>query len=95
MKKIDRTVLFQGCHSQFLGSIKRPDLDIWKKSLLNNQYYLFASSRRLEQAGLIIETLEYVVGFAKVQGLSMYFSCMLRVHRFYVFAANERIHVSI
>ena len=39
-KKIDRTVLFQGCHSQFLGSIKRPGLDTWKKSLLNDQVQL-------------------------------------------------------
>ena len=40
-EKIDRTVLFQGCHGQFLVSIKWPGLDIWKKSLLNDQYYLF------------------------------------------------------
>ena len=38
--KIDRAVLFQGRHGQFLVSIKRPDLDIWKKSLLNDNYYL-------------------------------------------------------
>jgi hypothetical protein len=41
VKSNDRTVIFQGRHSQFLVSIKRPGLDIWKKSLLNNQYYLF------------------------------------------------------
>ena len=40
-KKIDPTVLFQGCHGQFLVSIKLPGLDIWKKSLLNDQYYIF------------------------------------------------------
>ena len=40
-EKNDRTLLFQGCHGHFLGSIKQPGLDIWKKSLLNNQYYLF------------------------------------------------------
>ena len=39
--KIDRTVLFQSCHCQFLGSIKQPGLDNWKKSLLNDQYYIF------------------------------------------------------
>ena len=57
-KKKYRTVLFQGHYGQFLVSIKRPGLDIWKKSLLNNQYYLFSNSRSLEQPGLIIETLE-------------------------------------
>ena len=36
----DCTALFQGCHGQFLVSIKQPGLDIWKKSLLNNQYHL-------------------------------------------------------
>ena len=37
-KKINRTVLFQGCHGQFLVSIKQPRQDIWKKSLtLDNQ----------------------------------------------------------
>ena len=40
-EKIDHTLLFQGCHSQFLGSIKRPGLVIWQTSLLNNNYYLF------------------------------------------------------
>ena len=39
-EKIDHTVLFQGPHSQFLVSIKRPGLDICKMSLLNNQYIL-------------------------------------------------------
>ena len=39
-------------------SIKRPGLDIWKKPVLNNQYYL-SNSRSLERPGLIIETLEY------------------------------------
>ena len=39
-KKNDRTDLFQGCHGQFLGSIKQPGLDIWKKYLLNDQFYL-------------------------------------------------------
>ena len=34
-------VLFHGCHGQFLVSNKRPELDIWKKSLLNDQHYLF------------------------------------------------------
>ena len=33
LKKIDRTVLFKGCHSQFFISIKRPGLDFSKKSL--------------------------------------------------------------
>ena len=36
-KKINCTVLLQGCHGQLLGFIKQPGLDIWK----NNQYYLF------------------------------------------------------
>ena len=54
------TVSFQGCHDQFLGSIKQPGLDIWKKSILNDQYHLILSnSRSLEQPGLIIESLEY------------------------------------
>ena len=35
------TVLFQGCHGQFLGSIKQTGLYFWKKSLLNNHYHLF------------------------------------------------------
>jgi hypothetical protein len=30
-KKIDCTVLFQGCHGQVLVSIKQPGLDIWEK----------------------------------------------------------------
>ena len=38
-EKIDRTVLFQGHHGQYLVSIKRPGLDIWRKSLSNNQYF--------------------------------------------------------
>ena len=59
-EKIDSIVYFQGCHSQFLVSVKQPGLDIWKKSQLNNQYYLFSNSRSLEQQGLIIETLEYI-----------------------------------
>ena len=37
--------LLQGHHSQFLVFIKQPGLDIWKKSLLNNQYYLFFQIR--------------------------------------------------
>ena len=32
-EKIDRTVLFQGYHGQFLVSIKQPGLDIWKVSI--------------------------------------------------------------
>ena len=47
-------------------SIKRPGPGIWKKSLLNDQYYVFFSnSRSLEQPGAIIETLEYVVQQSK------------------------------
>ena len=38
-------------------SIKRPGLDLLKKSVLNDQYYLFQNSRNLERPGLIIETL--------------------------------------
>ena len=54
-KKIDCTVLFTYL---LTVSIKRSGLDIWKKSLLNKQYYLFFSnSRSLERPGLIIETL--------------------------------------
>ena len=60
-EKIDHTVLFQGWQGQFFVSIKQPGRDICKKSLLNNQYYLFFSnSSSLEQPGLIIETLEYI-----------------------------------
>ena len=40
-EKINRTVLFQGSHGQLLVSIKQPDLNIWKNSLLNNQYHFF------------------------------------------------------
>ena len=40
-EKIDRIVVFQDCHDQSLGSIKRPGLEIWKKSLSNDQHYLF------------------------------------------------------
>ena len=36
-EKNDRTVLFQGHHSQILVSIKQPGLDIWKNSLAHNQ----------------------------------------------------------
>ena len=57
-EKKDRTVLFQGCHHQFLGSIKQPGLDIRKKSLLNDQCYSFSNSRSLEQPDLIVESLE-------------------------------------
>ena len=57
-EKINGTVLSQGCNGQFLVCIKQPCLDIWKKSLLNDQYYLFFfNSRSLEQPVLIIETL--------------------------------------
>ena len=54
------TVLFKSRHGQFLVSIKQPGLDIWKKSLSIDQYYFFSNSRRLEQPGLIVETLEYL-----------------------------------
>ena len=37
-EKNDRTVLFTYL---LTVSIKRPGLDIWKKSLLNNPYYIF------------------------------------------------------
>ena len=57
-KKNNRTVSFQGCHSQFMVPIKQPGLDIWKKSLLNDQYYFFSNFRSLERQGLIIESLE-------------------------------------
>ena len=40
-EKIDRTVLFQGCHGQFLVCIKQPGLGIFEKNLLNDQYYIF------------------------------------------------------
>ena len=41
-------------------SINHAGLDFWKKSLLNDQYYIyFSNSRSLEQLGLIMETLEY------------------------------------
>ena len=36
-------------------SIKQPGLDIWKKYLLNDQYYFFFKK---ERPGLMIETLE-------------------------------------
>ena len=58
-EKIDRIVLFQGYHGQFLVS-KRPGPGIWKKSLLNDQYYIFSNSRSIEWPGFMIETLEYV-----------------------------------
>ena len=57
-EKNDCTVLFQGCQGQFLVSIKQPGLGIWKKSLLDDQYYLFSNSRSLERLGFIIESLE-------------------------------------
>ena len=59
-EKIDCTVLIKSCHGQFLGSIKWLGLDIWKRSLLNNQEYLFSNSRSLEWPGLIIESLEHM-----------------------------------
>ena len=37
-EKIDHTVLFT---YMLTVSIKRPGLDIWKKSLLKDQYYFF------------------------------------------------------
>ena len=56
-EKIYRTFLFMYL---LTVSIKHPGLDFLKKSLLNNQYYLFfTNSRSLEPPGLIIETLEY------------------------------------
>ena len=57
--KLDHTVLFQGYQGQFLGYNKWPGLDIWKKSLLNDQYYLLSNPKSLERPGLIIESLEY------------------------------------
>ena len=40
-EEIGRTFLLQGRHGQFLVYIKQPGLNIWKKSLFDNQYYLF------------------------------------------------------
>ena len=40
-------------------SIKPPGLDFLKKSMLNDQYYLFSNSRSLDPLGLIIKTLEF------------------------------------
>ena len=45
-QKQNYPVLFSSKNESFsidflLVSIKRPGLDVWKKSLLNNQYYLF------------------------------------------------------
>ena len=62
---MDRILLFLGLHCQFLVSIKRPALDIWKKSLWNDQYttvctIFFPNSRSLKRPGLIIETIEYI-----------------------------------
>ena len=39
-KSIICTVLFQGCHDQFLGSIKQPGLDTYLEKVyyLNDQY---------------------------------------------------------
>ena len=57
-EKNDRTFLFQGCQCQFLVSNKRPGLDVWENSLLNDPYYLifFSNSRTLEWPGLLTET---------------------------------------
>ena len=49
-KKMYHTVLFQGCHGQFLVSIKRSGLNIWKKSQLNNQYYIFIKFQKPRMA---------------------------------------------
>ena len=54
---MDCIALFEACHSQSLGSIKQPGLDIWKtKSLLNDQYYFFQILEAYND--LIIESLE-------------------------------------
>ena len=45
-EQIDRTVLFQDCHCQFSVSIKRPGLDIWKKSLLTTSTIFFDAKYR-------------------------------------------------
>ena len=58
-EKVDRNVLFIYL---LTVPIKDLGLDFLKKSLFNDQYYLFSNSRSLERPGLIIETLEYVVG---------------------------------
>ena len=51
---------FRAATANFWVSFKQPGLDIWKKSLSKDQYYLFSNSRSLEQPGLIIESLEYI-----------------------------------
>ena len=43
LKKIDRPDLFMYL---LTVSIKRPGLDFWKKSLLNDQYYLYFKSQK-------------------------------------------------
>jgi hypothetical protein len=57
LRKIDSTVLYQGCQGHFLESIKRPGLDIWKKTIKQPVLSFF---QILEQPGLIIESLEYM-----------------------------------
>ena len=59
LKKMDRTVLFQSWHGQFLVSIKQPGLNIGKSLYQTTSTILFSNSRSLEQPSLIIETLEY------------------------------------
>ena len=59
-EKMDRTVLFQGRHGQFLVSIKQPGLDIWKNLYQMSNTIFFSNSRNLERPGLVIETLEYL-----------------------------------
>ena len=54
-KKNDRTVLFQCCHGQFLGSIKQPGQAIWKKSIKRPVLSFFSNYRSLERPGLMRE----------------------------------------
>ena len=66
-QKQNYPVLFSSKNESFsidflLVSIKRPGLDIWKKSLLNSQYYLNLNSRSLTRPSLMIESIKYPQG---------------------------------
>ena len=89
-KKIDHTVLFQGCHSQILVSIKQPGLDIWKKSIKRPVLSFFSNSRSLERPSLIIETLEWVSKY--FDNYQVKYICMLLVTEFYLMLKNMLSH---
>ena len=75
-EQIDRTILFTYLLTVF---IKCPGMDIWKKSLLNNQhYFFFANSKSLGQTGKQVFNRDLrvprlgCVTFFRLRGIKVY-----------------------